>query len=111
MRRTRKEAARALRELQRQPEDGVDLATGKVPLGDYLNQWIENSVKSSVRPKTYTGYRSVCESRIIPNLGKIKLANLTPAHIQSLYADLAKQGLSPRSIVNTHQVLRCTSWR
>ncbi|MGN6361181.1 MAG: site-specific integrase, partial [Thermomicrobiales bacterium] len=43
---------------------------------------------------------------IIPKLGPIKLAQLQPAHVQGLYAAIQASGLAPKTIRNTHGVLR-----
>lgn len=105
-RKTAEAARAALRELMRQVEDGYQLTAGDPTLGAFLKHWLETSVKPSCRPKTYTGYASIVEKRIVPRLGKLKLSKVTPAAIQGLYADLAAEGLTARSIVNTHAVLR-----
>lgn len=102
---TRQEAARALRELQRQQDDGHQLGAKDPTLHQYLSQWLETS-QPSVRYKTYTNYQSIVEGRITPHIGGLKLSKVTPAAIQGLYAVLADGGLSPRSVVNTHAVLR-----
>lgn len=103
--RTKTEARAKLRELMKLQEDGVQLSSGEVPVSKYLARWLGESVKSSVRPKTYEGYESIIRVRVNPHLGGTKLNNVTPAILQQLYADLSKSGLSARSIVHTHRVL------
>ena len=105
-RKTADDARLAMREMMRHAEDGYELTQGDPTLAKYLARWLESSVKPSCRHKTYTGYVSIVEHRVVPRLGKIKLSKVTPALIQGLYADLAGGGLSPRSIINTHAVLR-----
>ncbi|MGN6672486.1 MAG: tyrosine-type recombinase/integrase [Thermomicrobiales bacterium] len=43
---------------------------------------------------------------IIPKLGPIKLAQPQPAHVQGFYAAMQASGLAPKTIRNTHGVLR-----
>lgn len=112
-RKTATEARKALRELQRQQEDGVQMLTSDPRLSDYLERWLTDSARPAVRPKTYAGYRSIVERRINPRIGHLKLSQVTPPVIQRFYLDLAEQptdgreaGLSAYSCVNTHRVLR-----
>lgn len=105
-RKTRTEARKALRELQREVENGVQLASKSPTLAAYLDQWLTASVEPSVRVKTYQGYQSIVKVRIVPHIGGLKLNQVTPATISQLYSDLAADGLSPRSIIHTHRCLR-----
>lgn len=60
---------------------------------EWIAVWLENYVKISVKPRTYEKYKSICESKIIPQLGNIRLNDLTPQllqkHIAALSACLA----------------------
>jgi integrase len=103
--RTKTEARERLNELQELMKGGVDLLSGDSLLKDYLERWLEDSVKPSVRQKTYEGYESICRVRIIPRIGRTKLSKVTPALLQNLYAELSKSGLSPRSVGHTHRCL------
>jgi len=47
---------------------------------------------------TITRYRGVLRHYVAPTLGKYKLAQLQPQHVQSYQADLLKRGLSASSI-------------
>jgi len=103
---TRKAAHEALRDLQRQIEDGVQ-ALGKTPtLAAYLDQWLEGSAKPSVKVKTYEGYESIVRIRVVPRIGGLQLSQVTPPVIQKLYADLSASGLSQQSVIHTHRCLR-----
>ncbi|CAN5246739.1 site-specific integrase [soil metagenome] len=105
-RKTRVLAKEALKELEREAEHGVQLATKSLTLAVYLERWLSASVQPSVRVKTFMGYRSIVDFRIVPHIGNLKLKQVTPAVIQGLYADLAANGLAPRSVIHTHRCLR-----
>jgi integrase len=102
---TRTEARQKLKELQQQAEQGVQLTDSNVTLAQFLKRWLEDSVRPSVRAKTYEGYESIVRVRIVPRLGRQPLNKVTPAMLQRLYTDLAEAGLSARSIHHTHRVL------
>ena len=102
---TRKEARDALKGLLQQAEQGIQLAQAPTTLGAYLARWLEASARPSLKPKTYQGYESIVRVRIVPRIGALKLAQVTPPVVQQLYVDLASEGLSPRSAINTHRCL------
>jgi integrase len=102
---TRTEARKKLKELQQQQEQGVQLADSNVTLQQFLTRWLTDSIRPSVRPRTYEGYESIVRIRVIPRIGRLTLNKVTPAVLQRLYTDLAEAGLSARSIHNTHRVL------
>jgi len=53
-------------------------------VGDYLDLWLNDSVKGSVKRRTYESYKSVVGRHLKSGLGHVKLAALTPAQIQGL---------------------------
>jgi len=80
---------------------------GADPLvGDYLRAWLAHS-KTRVRAKTWEGYESLIR-RFSGPIGSVKLGELKPLHLQSLYASLLSdptRGLSRGSVLNLHLVL------
>jgi len=73
---------------------------------EFLRSWLETSVKPRVRPLTYAGYKVNVEKHLIPTLGKIRLAELTPQHVQLMMNNRLAAGFSPKTISYVHQVLR-----
>lgn len=72
---------------------------------NYLNRWLEDSVKGSVRARTYERYESVCRVHINPHVGDKRLANLTEMDVQSLYRERLGSGCSPRTVQYVHLTL------
>ncbi len=105
-RKTRALAREALRDLERDARRGRKMAGKAETLEEYLTTWLEGSVQQSVRPRVYDGYQSIVTVRIAPHIGRLMLEQVTPPTIQQLYSALAAEGLSPRSVINTHRVLR-----
>jgi integrase len=103
--RTKTEARAKLAELRKLQEQGIELTSGDAPLSTFLQRWLTDSVKPSVRQKTYDNYESIVRTRINPRIGGTKLSKVMPAVLQGLYTDLSESGLSARSIHNTHRVL------
>jgi len=101
---TKADAQSWLRKMQYKLDQGYDLEGGKILLGDYLIQWLEN-YKIAIRPKTYHRYKGLLQKHVIPHIGKISLNNLHPFTIEQLYADLLEIGVGVRSIRHAHAVL------
>ncbi|MFT4040963.1 MAG: tyrosine-type recombinase/integrase [Thermomicrobiales bacterium] len=102
---TRKEAADRMKQAQRDQENGIDLSAAALTVSMYLERWLRDAVKDSVKAKTYIDYESICRVRVVPRIGDRKLARLTALDLQGLYTELKEAGLSPQSIRKTHRVL------
>lgn len=79
--------------------------SGRMPLQDYLNEWLELRVVA-LSPTTVAWYRFVINKHIVPGLGHIPIDELRPWHIQRLYADKLRPQASGSSSVSRSTV-RC----
>jgi integrase len=102
--RNRREVQDLLKEVLRQRENGLLVASAEQLTGDYLARWLEDTVRNSVRPKTFESY-DLNVRRLQPLIGSVKLGSLSPAHDQSAYGALMRRGLSARSVNHAHAVL------
>ncbi|NOH14467.1 MAG: site-specific integrase [Chloroflexi bacterium] len=101
---TQKECRNWIRETTKQVDAGIQLDAAKIKLEDFLNDWLI-SAQASLRPKSWYQYKFIVRSYIIPDLGKIRLVDLRPHHIQRLYDRKVKDGLGYRTIQLIHSVL------
>ncbi len=77
----------------------------KITVEAYLAQWLE-SIRGNVKPITMRHYGDLLRLHIVPAIGKVHLAKLSPSDLQRLYADrLTKGGLSPTSVGTIHVIL------
>ena len=74
-------------------------------LSEYLDRWLKDSVKDTVKISTYQRYEQVVRLHLVPGLGRVKLKALTPAHVQRFYRDRLDSGLSPSTVRKFHNVL------
>ena len=71
----------------------VDLnENSKMPLGQWLDRWLEEYAAPSVRPSTLEGYRGYVERNIKPYMGDKPVAKVTREDVQKLYRELQKNG-------------------
>ena len=103
--RTRAEVAKKLNRALADSEDGLFFDDEGLKVGEYLERWLESSVRGNVSPRTYTNYRLQVRRHLAPALGRIKLKDLTPYKVRGLYRSKLDAGLSNASVRYTHAVL------
>jgi integrase len=102
---TKGEAERALRRVMTDAERGLVSETGTVTVEEYLNRWLTDSVRDTVRNTTFERYEQIARKHIVPENGRVKLKALTPAHVRGLYRKKLEAGLSPRTVQYVHVTL------
>lgn len=105
--RTRHEVATRMAMALTDREQGLLVTGRRQTLGQFLVRWLQDSVKPTVRPKTYASYSQLLRIHILPALGAVPLAKLDPPRVQRFLNDkLAEGRLSARTIQYLHAVLR-----
>ncbi len=94
-----------LAELLHEQAQGTLVKPSKVTVGEWLAQWLKDYVWPNLAPRTAEGYDSMIRNHIIPGLGKHKLTDLKPEHLQVYYSERLKQGLSARTVRHHHVTL------
>ncbi len=102
---TRKEVQEKLKVALRDQQQGTLITAPKQTLAQFLFEWLENSQKQSVRPRTYERYEELVRLHIVPALGRHELQKLSAQHLQAFYAKKAEEGLSATTINHFHNVL------
>jgi len=102
---TRKEVQDKLNAALHEQKQGM-LATGPQQLLKvYLEQWLEQVYKPSVKPNSYKHYRAVIRTHLVPALGHIPVQKLTAAKVQAFYTQKLNEGAKPRTVIAVHAVL------
>lgn len=79
----------------------------KLSLIDYLDTWVNGSVKETIARRTHSDYQSMIERYVKPHkLARIKLTNLTADHLEALYKDILDRNLSVRTVRYLHNILK-----
>jgi integrase len=66
---TRAEAAEKLTRAMADRDGGIVYDAGKLVVGEYLDRWLSESVRGTVRQRTYERYESLVRVHISPALG------------------------------------------
>jgi integrase len=103
---TRAEVSRKLTEAMADRDGGSLYDARKLTVGEYLDRWLADSVKGTVKETTYANYAYITHKHISPALGHVKLKTLTPAHVRGFYKEKARTNLSAATVKKMHVVLR-----
>ena len=101
---TRQECAKKLTKAMADRDGGLIFDAGSLTVGDYLERWLKDA-EGTVRRSTFEGYEYAVRPHIVPALGRIKLKDLTPAHLRSFYRDRLDSGRAPSTVHKLHVVL------
>ena len=86
-------------------DGGLVFDADNLKVGEYLDRWLTDSVRDTVRATTYERYEQMVRTHLRPILGTVKLKSVTPAHVRGLYREKLGSGLSPRTVQYIHVTL------
>ncbi len=101
----REDVATKLTRAMADRDGGLVFDAGTVTLSDYLDRWLSDSVRGTVRESTYSRDKYLVTNHIKPALGRLKLKNLNALHLQGLYRERLDSGLSASTVQKVHHVL------
>jgi len=103
---TRKEVSERMTEALNDRNKGTYIEPTKMTVGEWLDIWLRDYKKLSVKPTTYITYVVRIENHIKPRIGDYKLKDLRSDMIQRLINDLIISGLSPDTVIGVYKVIR-----
>jgi integrase len=104
--RTRQEVAEKLSKAVSDRVGGVVFDGDNETLGAYLQRWIDEVVRGTVKQSTLENYAYIARLHIIPELGRVRLKALKSRDVRRHYREKLDAGLSPRTVQIIHTVLR-----
>lgn len=103
---TQREAKRKLDDLMDEIRENGAPADKQTTVAQWSARWLEEIAKPNVDPKTYRNYRTAVNRRIVPLLGRKKIASVTPADVRALRTFVVEgQGLSTTTAREAHITL------
>lgn len=100
---TRAEAVAELERLIAERQEGVGEKVDRSNFGQFLDQWLENTIKVTRSHNTYRQYRWLANDHIKPHLGSKQTANISRADVQRVLSIKAKQQVSLRDKPDTDE--------
>lgn len=103
---TKRDAERAMTEKMQELNTGTFVEPSHEDFATYIQRWLEDK-KSQVRPSTLRSYDWLVRCHVVPNIGHIRVSDLRPQHLQTMYRTLSEgeSPLSTRSIQQLHTVI------
>ena len=102
---TRTAVAEKLKEALRSQQLGLPVEPDRQKVGQFLDHWLDEAARPSVRPKTYNFYEGIVRLHLKPQLGRHGLQKLGPQHISRLLNEKLASGLAPRMVKHIHRTL------
>jgi integrase len=94
---TQEEVRKKLNQVINEIESGL-YTDNTITVGAWLNTWLYEYKKGSVKQKTFQGHETMVRCHLLPAFNKIKLKDLTVDHVQRLLNAKTKEGLSNRTV-------------
>jgi integrase len=101
----KEESRKALREARANSDQGLVFDADNLRVGEYLDRWLSDSVRDTVKATTFERYEQIARLHLKPALGQVRLKALTPAHIRGLYREKLEAGSSARTVRYVHTTL------
>ncbi len=102
--RTKRDAEVGLSDALAEMRAGAWADPSTLTVEQYLDQWLRDC-RADIKESTHHSYE-VAVRRMLPHIGGVKLQALATAQIRKAMTTLRDSGLSPKTIRNTHIVLR-----
>lgn len=82
------------------------VSTSKRTVEEFLREWLETHVRTTLEPLTYETYSYAVKVHLIPGLGAIRLDRLTTIDVSRCLNKAIERGLSPTTIKNIRNILK-----
>lgn len=102
-------------EFEKKVKDGKYLSGEKITYGEFVKMWMDENIKNNLLSQpTIEMYQTRFDALVLPELGHIKLADLSPMYIKRFYDKLIERGhivkgqrkdYSPKTIKRFHQMI------
>lgn len=110
--RTRQEVAEKLNKAIHNQSLGTFVTPSKIIFSSWLDIWLFEYKRLSVRPSTFESYEYLTRVHIKPTLGKLYLKDIRSDHLQKLYNEKYRSGkidgtggLSSRTVRYIHNII------
>lgn len=91
---TKKEVQDKLKELGQHA--GCIGEAGAMTMSALLSRWLD-AKGAKVQPSTHLRYKIIVDKHLVPRVGKWKVVTVAPVHIEQLYAEMNRDGVSARN--------------
>lgn len=105
---TRRSVVEKLTEIQYSIDNNAYVDVTNYTVGEWLDIWLKDYKKNLIKPTTLATYINRIDNHLKPNLGHIKLKDLTSHRVQQLVNKLIDDNMSPKHIAGIINVLKAS---
>jgi integrase len=102
---TKREVQDELTKLQNAKAHGTLTKPSRTTVGQFMQQWLNDVARVSVKATTYANYQGVVKNHITKHIGGIPLQRLEPHHVQAMYSTMEQEKASSETRRLVHVVL------
>ncbi len=95
-----------LKDARRAIDAGLPAPDRRETVGHFLEEWLEHLEHTERSPATVQNYKDMTAYYIAPKVGRVKLTDLAPRHVEKMQRDIVKDGKSPRTARLARSVVR-----
>jgi integrase len=103
---SRRDAEKALRDRLGQVDTGGFVPKTTETVAEFMHKWLFTYAATNTKPSTQRGYAGAIRRYIAPSVGHLPLQAVQPFHIQKMHADMLGRGLSERTTLHAHTILK-----
>src|SRR5258708_25400120 len=74
-------------------------------VAEFVERWLKDWADHNVGNRTFTRYAQLLRNYLAARVGSAPIQKLGAHHLQGIYADMARAGLSARSRLHLHRVV------
>lgn len=102
--RTAAEARSKMLAFLKAQQEGLPVLDERQTVRQFLTHWLETTSRSR-KPRTQIRYEELVRLHVLPEIGSVRLARLTPQELQSAYSKALGRGLSSTTVHQVHAVM------
>ena len=91
-RKRQKAAEEFARKFEEKILNGGSVTAEKTTLKEFTDRWLEEYAPQNLQPGTIEDYRDELDSKLLPALGLLKLSEIKPVKLNSIFSAMTKDG-------------------
>lgn len=101
----RREVEAFAHDFESRIRNGEYLDGENITFDRFVEKWKTDYAQANITQSVLEGYERDLKARVLPEIGYMKLAMVTPLHLQAIYNKMTAAGLSPATVHRLHALI------